>query len=88
MQFTERVSPSHLGKLGVRGARRRLKQRVFDKRFYRVDIEVGRHHVVVASQDDGDFLIKKVGSVIQQPIEPVQFVVEFRARLRIAVGQI
>ena len=58
MQLTERVGPSHFDKPGVRGAGRGLQQRVFDERFDRVDIEVRGHHVVVACQDDGDFLIE------------------------------
>lgn len=65
MQRTERVGPSHLDKLGERGARRWLKQSIFDEGFHGVDIEVCWHNVVVAGQDDRDFLIQKAGSVIK-----------------------
>jgi hypothetical protein len=88
MERPQRVRPAGSPQLRVGRAGRRLQQRVVFVRSRRVDVEVGRHHVVVASQDDGDFLIQKVGSVIQQPMEPVQFVVKFRTRLRIAVGQL
>jgi hypothetical protein len=70
MQFAQRIGPSHLDEPCERSARRRLKQRVFDKGFHRVNVKVRRYHVVVATQDDGDVLVEEAGSVIEQPIEP------------------
>ncbi len=49
---------------------------------------LGRRDVVVAGQDHRLPGALERGRVLDQPIEPGQLVVEFRAGLRIAVGQI
>ena len=72
-----RRGPSHIDKLRIGGARRRLQQRVVEERFHRIDVEVCRHHVVIASQDDGHVIIKQTGGVVQQPIEPIELVIDF-----------
>jgi len=54
----------------------------------RVDVGVGRHDVEVSGQHHGRIENAKLGSVLQEPLHPSKLVVEFRARLRVAVRRV
>jgi hypothetical protein len=54
----------------------------------RVDVRVGRDDVVIAGEHDGSIERIELGGVADQPLRPSELVVEFRARLRIAVRSV
>ena len=53
-----------------------------------VDVDLGRHDVEVAGQDDGPLELHQLGGVRRQALEPAQLVVELRAGRRVAVRQV
>ena len=70
------------------GAAFRLDQRILVPRLRGIDIDLGRRDVVVAGQHHGDILLQELCGMGAQALEPVELVIEFRSRLRIAVRQI
>src|SRR5690606_15185515 len=66
----------------------RLQQRVLGPGAWVVDVLVGGHHVVVAGQHHRMAAGEQPFGMLDQPLEPGQLVVEFRSRLRVAVGQV
>src|SRR5690606_19072205 len=53
-----------------------------------VDIQIRRHDVVVAGEDDGYVEFEERRCVFRQPLEPAQLIVEFWTRCRIPVRKI
>lgn len=64
----------------------RAEQRIVAPALGLVNIQIGRHDVVVASQDDRNIEIQELGGVGLKTLEPPQLVVEFRSGRGIAVG--
>ncbi len=82
------IDPSLLEQAPITGAAFGLQQRVLEPGARVIDVLVGRHHVVVAGQHDRMAAVVQRGRILQQPFEPGELVLEFRSRLRVAVGQI
>jgi hypothetical protein len=88
IKVAQGVAPLKLQELRIGLAHLGPEQRVVTPALRRVDVEIGRHHVVVAARHDdrhigGDELF----AVLVKPLEPPEFVVEFRAGRGIAVRQ-
>ena len=81
-----RSSPGQPAARRRRGSR--LDQGVIIPGGRRIDVDLGRRDIVVAGQHDRHVLAQQLARMRLQAPEPGQLVVEFRARLRIAVGQI
>ena len=64
------------------------EQRVVDPSFGFVDVELGRHHVIVAGEHDRRAAREKFGGMGDQAIEPTELEVEFLASDRIAVRHV
>ena len=88
MQFTQRVGPAHVGQVGEGGARRRLQQRIIDEGARRINVEVGRHDIVVAGQHRRDVFVQQRRSMVEKTVEPVELVGKFRPRLWVAVRHV
>ena len=88
MHGAQRVGPALRQQALEGGARLGAEQRIVDPALGLVDVELGRHHVVVARQHHRRAAVDQLGRVHDQALEPVQLVVELRARRRIAVGQV
>jgi hypothetical protein len=64
------------------------EQRVVDPSLWFVDVEFGRHHVIIAGEHDRRAAREKLGAMRDQPLKPTQLEVEFLASKRIAVRQV
>jgi hypothetical protein len=54
---------------------------------WRIDVEIGRHHIEVAGQNRRRAAVQKGFGVVRQPVEPAQLVIEFRARAGLPFGR-
>jgi hypothetical protein len=87
MQRAQRVGPALLDETAVGVAHFGSEERVIDPALRLVDVEVGRHDVVVAGEHDRRAAVQQAPGVRRQPFEPAELVVEPGSRRRIAVGQ-
>ena len=88
MQRADRIGPALLENALERGAAFRLDQRILGVGFRRIDIEVGRHDVVVAGEHDRHARAMELARMPREPREPGELVVEFRTGLRVAVRRV
>ena len=88
MERTNRVGPAMLEQACECGAALRLHQRVLVVGFGGIDIALGRHDVVIADQNDRHAFCLQRRRMRDQPVEPCELVVEFRAGLRVTVRSI
>ncbi len=88
MQRADGVGPAELGELAKCGAASRLDERVVIVGARRIDVGPGRHDVVVARQHDRRARRVQGSRVLDQTPQPRELGVEFRSRLRIAVGRV
>ncbi|MNE87756.1 hypothetical protein D3C80_1849930 [compost metagenome] len=65
-----------------------LQQGILEPGTRVIDIEVGGNHIVVTGQHHWMLAALQRMRVLDQALEPGQFVIELRPRLRIAVGQV
>lgn len=82
------VDSTLCGKLTEGVAHLRPEQRIIDPSLRRIDIEPGRHDVVVAREHDRLLQREQGGRMRNQPLEPVQLVAEFGSGRRVTVRQI
>lgn len=66
----------------------RMEERIIAPRLCRIDIELGWHDVVVASENRRVILFDQQPRALDEPLKPGELVVEFGSRLRIAIGRI
>src|SRR4051794_20260954 len=88
VQSPQGVGPALLHKAAICVPYLGPEQRVINPAFRRVDIEIGRHDVVIACEYDRLPGRQQAIGMLCQPIEPAQLVIELRSRSGIAVWQI
>jgi DNA polymerase-3 subunit epsilon len=88
MTRPQRVGPALIQQTGVGRPHFRREQRIVDPPFGFVDIEVRRHDVEIAGEDDRRRGREQRRGMRQQSVEPGQLVGECRSGTGIAVGQI
>src|SRR4051812_48027717 len=86
--FPDGIAPALRQEALVALARFGLEQSVVAPGTRVVDIKVGRNNVVVASKEYWFAQLRKGSGVTDEAFEPLQFVVELWAGLRVAIGQI
>eukprot|EP00456_Euglypha_rotunda_P031682 TRINITY_DN24634_c0_g1_i2.p1 TRINITY_DN24634_c0_g1~~TRINITY_DN24634_c0_g1_i2.p1 ORF type:complete len:153 (+),score=19.07 TRINITY_DN24634_c0_g1_i2:12-470(+) len=84
----DRVGPAVSQQAAIGGAAFRLHQRVVLHRLDRESVHVTRDDIIVAGQDRGHFLRPDFGGACPKALHPAEFIIEFRAGLWIAVGQV
>src|ERR1051325_335968 len=82
VQFSQSVRPALGQQARIRLAALRLNQRVLIERSRWINILLSRHYVVVAGQDHRHAGIHEFRAVLDLALEPGQFVIELRTRLR------
>ena len=88
LEGSQRVGPALREQMLKGLAAGGLNQSVAVERSSGVNVLRCRNDVVVACQDDGHARAQQLGGMANQTVEPGEFVIELRARLRIAVGQV
>jgi hypothetical protein len=86
--LSERIRPPLRHQPVKGGADLGAEQRVVHPALGLVDVEVGRHDIVIAGQHDRDVLREEARGVFPEPLKPAQLIVELRPRGGIAVRQI
>src|SRR3954454_15116384 len=88
VQFADRVTPALCHQRGKGRTALRLDQGILVPRARRVDVDLIWRNVVVAGEHHGQILLDQGSGMALEAREPVELVVEFRSRLRIAVRQV
>jgi hypothetical protein len=84
----QRVGPALLHKAAIGVPYLGTEQRVIDPAFGGINIEIRRHDVVIAGEHDRLPGREQAPSMVRQPVEPAQLVIELRPRRGIAVRQV
>ena len=84
----QRIGPPCPQQPAIGFARLRLHQRIISHCSRVPDITIGGNYIVIADHHGGHFFGRNRRHARRQPFHPAQFVIEFRAWLRIAIGQI
>ena len=85
IEVTQRIFPSQLYELRIRFAHFRPEQRVVTPALRCIDVQVGRHDVVIARHDEGRIRGDQRLAILVKPLEPSELEIEFRSRRGIAV---
>ena len=88
MEGANGFGPTLREKALIRGAAFRLQQGVAIPGIRRVDVEVGRHDVVVTSQHHRCSSRVEVCRVDVQALQPSEFVIEFGSGVGVSVGSV
>ena len=88
MPAEDRVGPTIIQQAAIGLPAFGLHQRVVLHRLDREGVDVARDDIIVARQDRGHFLRPDFCGAVPQALHPAELIIEFRAGLRIAVGQI
>ncbi len=88
MELAHGVGPALREKPAIGLAHLGAEERVVDPARRRVDVELGRHDVVIAGQQDRRAARQQRLRMRREALEPAQLVVEFRSGCRIAVRQV
>ena len=88
MQAPDRVDPALIEQASKEGAAFRLEKRVLVIGLGRINIAIGRHHVVVTGKDHREVGAIEFRGMRRQTLHPGELVVEFWAGLRVPVGPI
>ncbi len=86
--MADRVGPALVEDALKGGAGLGRKQRVILPIFGLVDIEVGRDDVIIAARHDGRFQVEQRFEMRVETRHPLELVIIFGARPRVAIGQI
>src|ERR1700704_3005786 len=88
VQAAYRIGPALVDQAAIGVPALRPKQRIIDPTFGSIHIEIGRHHVKVASEYDRSAARQQLFRMDRKPLKPSQLIVELRPRRGGAVGQI
>src|SRR5579872_1598647 len=88
MQLAYRVLPTSRNESSECLADLGPEERIVEPSFRLIDVELSRHDVVIAGENNRFVRAKKCIRVLRQTLEPAELVIELRTGCRIAVGKI
>ena len=88
VERAERIGTTRGGETMKGGPHVRPEERVVHPPFRRIEVNIRRHHVVVARQHHGLFAGQQLGRVGRQAVEPAQLVIELRKTIRVGAAGI
>src|SRR5712691_550862 len=88
VQLTHRIGPAPSDEASEGVPHLGTEERIIKPALWLIDVKIGRHNIVVASENDGRGRGEQRVSMLGQAREPTKFVIELRAGRWIAVRKV